>query len=214
VANFIDRRALLTAACGSVWIPALARARVSEQERWLNEPGSWSRNGTVLTMRAEPKTDFWRKTYFGYVTDNGHLVSRPLTGDFQATVNVAGAFASQYDQAGLMVRLDPTCWMKCGVEYVDGVQNVSSVFTRDFSDWAGVPRDSAAGSMWFRLARKGSALTFSFSLDGETYREVRQGHLTAARTVQVGVMAAAPEGAGFTAIFRDLTIVPATQAGS
>lgn len=210
MSDIIDRRALLTAACGSVWVSTLASARATEQEHWLNEPAVWSRSGAVLTMRAEAKTDFWRKTYFGYVTDNGHLVSRPVTGDFQATVNVAGAFVSQYDQAGLMVRLDSTCWMKCGVEYVDGVQNVSSVFTRDFSDWAGVPRETAAESMWFRLARKGSALTFSFSADGETYREVRQGHLTAARTVQVGVMAAAPEGAGFTAIFRDLAVLPAT----
>jgi regulation of enolase protein 1 (concanavalin A-like superfamily) len=209
MSDFIDRRTVLTAACGSVLAPTLASAQAAAQEQWLNQPKVWSRNGTVLAMRAEPKTDFWRKTFFGYVTDNGHLVSRPVAGDFVAMVNVAGAFASQYDQAGLMVRLDPTCWMKCGIEYVDGVQNVSSVFTRDFSDWAGVPRESAAESMWFRLARKGSALTFSFSLDGRTYREVRQGHLTYAPTVQVGVMAAAPEGGGFTATFSDLAIVPA-----
>jgi regulation of enolase protein 1 (concanavalin A-like superfamily) len=209
MSNAIDRRTLLAASCGAVLVPTLARAQSAVPEQWLNQPKLWSRKGGVLTMRAEPKTDFWRKTFFGYVTDNGHLVSRAIAGDFRATVNVSGDFESQYDQAGLMARLHPSCWMKCGVEYVDGVQNVSSVFTRDFSDWAGVPRESAAESMWFRLVRKGSALTFSFSLDGRTFREVRQGHLTDARSVQVGVMAAAPEGGGFTVSFRDLTIVPA-----
>ena len=206
----VDRRHVVAGACASFLLPGPAGAqKPAGTERWLNPPRSWSRDGSLVTMQAEPKTDFWRKTFFGYVTDNGHFLGKPVTGDFQATVNVAGDYAAQYDQAGLMVRLDPTCWMKCGVEFVDGVQTVSSVFTRDFSDWAGVPREAGGDSLWFRLARKGEALTFSFSPDGKTYREVRQGHLTAAPMLQVGIMAAAPEGTGFTARFRDLTIVPA-----
>ena len=206
----IDRRTLLAGASAALLAPGPAIAQATaDAPRWLNPPPRWTREGSVLTVRAGAKTDFWRKTFFGYVTDNGHFLGRPVTGDFVATVNVAGDYAAQYDQAGLMVRLDPSCWMKCGVEYVDGVQNVSSVFTRDFSDWAGIPREAKSASLWFRLARKGEALTFSFSTDGKAYREVRQGHLTDAPTVQVGIMAAAPEGAGFTARFRDLAIVPA-----
>src|SRR5690606_35401947 len=96
--------------------------------------------------------------------------------------------------------------MKCGVEFVDGRQHVSSVYTRDFSDWAGIPRDAATESLWFQLARKGSAFTFSFSLDGKKYTEVRQRYLTDEPELLVGVMAAAPEGPGFDATFRDLSI--------
>lgn len=206
----MDRRDMLAAASAGLLLPASASARpIAGGEHWLNPPRSWRREGSTLIVHAGPKTDFWRKTFFGYVTDNGHFLGRPTKGDFVATVNVAGDYAAQYDQAGLMVRLDATCWMKCGVEFVDGVQNVSSVFTRDFSDWAGIPRDTRSGSLWFKLARKGEALTFSFSTDGKTYREVRQGHLTAAAVLEVGIMAAAPDGPGFTARFRDLKIVPA-----
>lgn len=207
--NLINRRGFLTSSIGAgvaaMASTPLARA-APDEEGWLNEPKVWNREGSVLSIQADPKTDFWRKTYFGYITDNGHMLGRRVTGDFQATVNVAGRYAAQYDQAGLMVRLDPTIWMKCGVEFVDGRQHVSSVLTRDFSDWAGVPLDATPESMWFRLVRKGSALTFSFSLDGHRYSEVRQGYLTEAPTVLVGPMAAAPEGSGFEAVFRDLDI--------
>jgi uncharacterized protein len=204
----INRRTLLTTSVGL----GLAMSRIdvasgtTDDEQWINEPKVWKREGSVLTIHAEPKTDFWRKTYFGYITDNGHILGHKVTGDFRATVNVAGKYAAQYDQAGLMVRQDSTVWMKCGVEFVDGTQHVSSVFTREFSDWAGVPRHEPVDSLWFRLVRKGSSLTFSFSVDSKTYTEVRQGYLTEAATVLVGVMAAAPEGQGFAATFKDLRI--------
>jgi uncharacterized protein len=204
-----DRRDLLLGASAGLLFAKSAQAGArGDLDTWLNPPRKWSRGETSLMVQADPKTDFWRKTYFGYVTDNGHFLSRPVTGDFQATVNVEGDYAAQYDQAGLMVRLDPACWMKCGVEFVDGAQTVSSVFTRDYSDWAGIPREAGGGSLWFRVVRKGEALTFSFSPDGKVYREVRQGHLTAAPTLRVGIMVAAPEGPGFAARFRDLTITP------
>ena len=49
---------------------------------WMNEPASWKRSGDVLTVRSRAKTDFWRKTFYGYVTDNGHFFHAPVSGDF------------------------------------------------------------------------------------------------------------------------------------
>ena len=72
---------------------------------WLNEPAQVHYSEGVLSARSRGKTDFWRKTYFGYVTDNGHLLQQSVAGDFTAQVKVSGAFRDQYDQAGLMVRL-------------------------------------------------------------------------------------------------------------
>ena len=57
-----------------------------------------------------------------------------VTGDFTATVKITGNYAVLYDQAGLMVRESETVWMKCGIEYLEGVQQASAVITRDFSD--------------------------------------------------------------------------------
>lgn len=204
----ISRRGLLAMA-GGVAIAGGAAARAAPRataDTWLNEPRQWRREGGSLFLTAHSKTDFWRKTYFGYVTDNGHLLHRPVRGDFTADVKVGGAFADQYDQAGLMVRLDHSCWMKCGVEYIDKVLNVSAVITRDFSDWSGVALREALPTLWLRLVRKGSAFTFSFSPDGKAYREVRQGFLTEAPEIAVGLMAAAPEGKGFEARLDDFRI--------
>src|ERR1700746_1313205 len=55
----------------------------------MNEPASWKRSGESLLVRSRAKTDFWRKTFYGYVTDNGHFFYVPVSGDFvfQARVN-------------------------------------------------------------------------------------------------------------------------------
>ncbi len=106
---------------------------------WLNEPPAWERRGDDLVVTAGPKTDFWRTTHYGFVRDNGHFWSRLWAGDFVAEVKVTGDYRDLYDQAGLMVRLDETVWLKCGVEFVDGVQQASAVVTRDHSDWSVAP---------------------------------------------------------------------------
>ena len=43
------------------------------QMKWMNDPAAFKRAGSVLTVRSKPKTDFWRKTFYGYITDNGHF---------------------------------------------------------------------------------------------------------------------------------------------
>ncbi len=202
----VHRREVCLGLVAASLMPGIARAAEPAREQWLNEPKRWRREGETLFISAEPKTDFWRKTYFGYVTDNGHLLHRPVSGDFTAQVKVSGAFRDQYDQAGLMVRLSETVWLKCGVELVDKLLNVSTVFTRDYSDWSGVPLTEPHPALWIRLVRKGSAFTFSYSADGQSFREVRQGYLTDVRTVEVGLMAAAPEGGGFEARFDEYSL--------
>lgn len=204
--NEISRRLFCGGVLSLTSASGVAFAEPTSNEIWLNAPPHWQRTNDGLVMQTAPKTDFWRKTYFDYLTDNGHLLGRPVKGDFTAIVRLSGDFAAQYDQAGLMVREDKSIWMKCGVEYVDKVLNVSSVFTRDFSDWAGVPLTQNYDALWIRLVRKGASLTFAFSPDGKAFREVRQGYLTDTPEVWVGLMAAAPEGPGFEARFDHYSV--------
>jgi hypothetical protein len=91
------------------------------------------------------------------------------------------------------------------VEYVGARQTVSTVFTRDYSDWSTIPLADAPDFLWIRVARKGGALTISYSRDGKSFEEVRRGWLTQANTVNVGLMCAAPEGPGFEARFDGWT---------
>ena len=41
--------------------------------KWMNDPATFQGVGGTLTVRSKPKTDFWRKTFYGYITDNGHF---------------------------------------------------------------------------------------------------------------------------------------------
>jgi hypothetical protein len=64
--------------------------------KWMNEPASWKRSGDRLLVRSRAKTDFWRKTFYGYITDNGHLFYLPVSGDFVLQARVNGEYAALY----------------------------------------------------------------------------------------------------------------------
>lgn len=174
--------------------------------QWLNEPASTSQQDGRLIVRSRPRTDFWRKTFYGYITDNGHFCHFPVRGDFLFQARVNGKYAAQYDQAGLMLRLDEQQWMKCGSELVDGKRQASVVFTRDFSDWSTMEDLSATGPVWWRAVRRKDSVEVQCSRDGVSYMSVRQGYFTPDVAVNVGVMCAAPEGTGFEAMFDELQL--------
>ena len=77
-----------------------------EQASWLNQPKKWTLEDGTLRVTSDDKTDFWRKTSYGFIRDSGHFFGVATDGDFTAQVHVAGHYATLYDQAGLMVRID------------------------------------------------------------------------------------------------------------
>jgi uncharacterized protein len=174
--------------------------------QWHNEPPVWNTLGNVITVRSAAKTDFWRITHDGGIRDNGHFYYQPMTGDFIAEVKLTGDYSGLYDQAGLMARVDEANWLKCGVEYVEGVQYMSAVVTRDYSDWSIVPLMPPPAVIWLRLVRHGVTAEVHYSLDGEKYTTLRQAYFTIRETVNVGLMCASPMGEGFTATFDGLDI--------
>ena len=173
---------------------------------WTNPPAEVSFSPGEVTVKSRPRTDFWRKTFYGYITDNGHLFSLPVYGDFQFRARVNGRYGTLYDQAGLMVRLDEKHWMKCGSEFVDGKRWASVVFTHEFSDWSTSEDVSQSDPVYWRVLRKKDSIEAQCSKDGEKFHTLRQGYFPPFVEVQVGVMCAAPEGAGFEATFDELRL--------
>ena len=106
---------------------------------WLNEPRNWKQENDHLFVFADTHTDFWRKTHYGFVRDNGHFYYEGVSGNFQVETEFQGRYESLYDQAGLMVRVDETTWIKSGIEFVNGIHQLSAVATREYSDWSVVP---------------------------------------------------------------------------
>jgi uncharacterized protein len=178
---------------------------------WLNKPKAWSEANGRITLNAQSKTDFWRVTRYGYITDNGHFYYQEREGDFIATVKVKGDYKELYDQAGLMIRIDDKNWIKTGIEFVNGRQNISTVFTRNFSDWSVVPKTSSVEFMWFQLVRKADYVEIKYSTDGKNYETIREGYFPPQVKCGIGVMAAAPEGKGFQATFEEFRVGPYTD---
>jgi regulation of enolase protein 1 (concanavalin A-like superfamily) len=178
----------------------------ASQRTWLNPPRTWSDSKGRISLSAEGKTDFWR---LGAVADNGHFYFEEREGDFTVTVKLRADFAAQYDQAGLMIRIDEKTWIKTGVELLDGREVVATVVTREFSDGSVVPEKEALKPVWLKLARKGDFVQVHYSLDNRSFQVVRTAYFPPKVACKVGVMAAAPLGAGFQAAFEDLEITAA-----
>jgi len=200
--------ALMTAAATSEAGPntEVRNGDLLSRMKWMNEPASYKRVGETMVVHSRAKTDFWRKTFYGYITDNGHFFYLETAGDFMFQARVNGRYAALYDQAGLMVRLDAENWMKCGTEFFDGRRHASVVFTHDFSDWSTMPDLSDTADVWWRAVRKKDSIETLCSLDGQKFTSVRQGYFVPGEKVQVGIMCAAPEGPGFEATFADLKL--------
>ena len=71
---------------------------------WLNPPAHEHYSGGKLEARSKGKTDFWRKTYFGYINDNGHFLHLPVSGEFQFTARVDGNYGAFVDKLAAKLR--------------------------------------------------------------------------------------------------------------
>jgi regulation of enolase protein 1 (concanavalin A-like superfamily) len=174
---------------------------------WYMQPKQWKIEGQRLLVTADPKTDFWQKTHYGYSTDNGHFYFAEYPGDFEATVKVTGNYKDLFDQAGLMIRTDYRNWVKSGVEFVNGGVNVSAVYTREFSDWSVITRPDAPPTIWLKLVRKNDSVELSYSTDGKDFQMQRLGYFPPKVKARIGVMAAAPEGKGFSVVFENFKVI-------
>jgi len=178
--------------------------------KWMNEPASSKITGDQIVVSSRPKTDFWQKTFDGFVADNGHFFHLSVPGEFTFTAWINGRYATLYVQAGLMVRVDSENWMKCGTEFLEGKRFASVVFTRNFSDGSNMPDLSETEGVWWRAVRKNDSIETLCSLDGVKFTSIRMGYFPPARPVEVGIMCAAPSGPGFEATFKNLKLQTAS----
>jgi regulation of enolase protein 1 (concanavalin A-like superfamily) len=176
--------------------------------KWFNAPARYQVEKDSLHLDVAPGTDFWRITHYGFIRDNGHFYYQQEENDFVASVKVSGHYRELYDQAGLMIRIDEKNWIKTGIEYVNQVQQVSAVVTREFSDWSVVPVPNNAASIWLKLTRKNDFVEISYSFDNHSFLMLRLAYFPPKVPVQIGIMAAAPDGGGFPVVFKEFKVMP------
>ncbi|MCA1217425.1 DUF1349 domain-containing protein [Streptomyces sp. 8L] len=184
---------------------------------WFNPPAAWAASGDGLDITTDRDTDLWVRTHYGFVRDTGHALLRRVPASFRMRVTFTGGYRDQYDQAGLLLRLDATSWIKAGVEFVDGRRQVSAVVTRGVSDWSVAPLDGpVAGPMTVELDRRGDTVTVRYGADGAAATTLlRLAYFPEGVAAFAGPMCASPEGAGFTARFTGLRLeeLPAPAGG-
>ena len=173
---------------------------------WLNEPRNWAIADGVLEMTTDKGSDFWRTTHYGFTRDSGHFFGSRREGDFTASLCIEGDYTDLYDQAGIMVRVDESAWVKAGIELSDGEACLGSVLTLGQSDWATSVHKGPASRLHLRITVEKGVLRIQWSQDGVRWPLLRLCPFPQASTYLVGPLACSPERDGLKVRFSEFQI--------
>jgi regulation of enolase protein 1 (concanavalin A-like superfamily) len=174
--------------------------------KWLNEPAKWSVSGSEVFATVDPNTDFWSITDNGFVRDNGHVYGESFSSEFKLTVRIEANYATQYDQAGAVVRINESHWIKTGIELFEGKLRFSTVVTIEHSNWmiADLPEDFKVLNL--SLERRANAVHISYSTDDQPLQFASVAYVELGASALAGVMCASPQGEGFSVHFSDFAL--------
>jgi len=177
--------------------------------RWLNPPERAELDGSDLVVTTRSGSDFWRRTSYGFDHDDGHALLTGFPPGTAVEVTFGGDFDTLYDQAGVLVRVDPATWTKAGIEVVGGMPNVASVVTREYSDCALAPAPRWAGRpVTVRASRSGDALTIRVRADADAWRLVRIAPMDPEAAATAGPYCCSPQRGGLTVRFTRFALGP------
>jgi len=187
------------------------RAKPDARLRWLNPPPAWSLESAGLMVRPAAETDFWQRTHYGFRADSGHFLYLEVAGDFSLTTKVRLHPVHLYDQAGLMVRVGPSCWIKTSVEYeTKGPSKLGAVVTNHgYSDWSLQDFPHGRKQVHLRIRREAQDFLVEWRrAEGSNWELLRVTHLhqSTGKPIQCGLYACSPNGSGFRAEFEFLRI--------
>ncbi len=175
---------------------------------WFNAPQDYFfDDGLWLVTKSQ--TDFWQRTHYGFQRDDGHCLLTTLTGDFSIATRTYFDPVAQYDQCGLIARIDRDNWIKCSTEYEGpSLSRLGSVVTnRGFSDWATQDVTTAVRSVSYRLSKRGQDFLIEYALADQVWHQMRIAHLHQPITsIDVGIYACSPVGNHFRCRFDFIEI--------
>lgn len=182
------------------------KAQTLEKMQWFNEPEKWTVENQVLSMFVTPKSDYWRISHYGFTVDDAPFYYALYGGEFEVKVKITGDYKNRFDQAGLMLRIDEQNYIKAGIEFVDGVYNLSTVVTHTTSDWSVIALEKPVPFIWIKAVRRLDAVEVFYSFDDKTYTMMRNAWMQDNTPMMVGVMGACPDGDGFNVKFENFKV--------
>ena len=169
---------------------------------WTTLPVAAEEAGGRLLVTAAEGSDAWRHTSYGFVHDDAHALLEDWDRGQAIEVAFTAAFEAQFDQAGLMIRVDDEHWIKAGVEFADGAPQLGAVVTAGKSDWSVAPVPEWAGAeVTIRASRLGDAVIIRARAGEEPWRLVRLAPLDPDADAKAGPYCCAPSRAGLTVEF-------------
>lgn len=177
-----------------------------EKMNWFNEPDEWEISDGKLIVRVPPKTDYWRKSHYGFTVDDAPFYYSEYGGEFEAKLKVSADYKARFDGAGMMIRLDHENYLKAGIEFVNGKFNLSTVVVHTTSDWSVIPLPHPVDFIWIKAVRRLDAIEIFFSYDDREYVMMRNTWMQPNHPVRIGMYAASPDGEGFKAVFSDFKV--------
>ncbi len=192
--------------------------------RWLNAPNHYEISPGFVSLKTDPETDFWQRSYYGFRNDNAPALLLECSANFTFTAKATFAYQSQFDQCGLILYLDSDNWFKASIEFEDEhMSRLGSVVTNNgYSDWATVDIETVT-TMWYRLSRRGPDFLIESSEDGVLFKQMRIFHMhllgdttpemgrldppaSAAQSIPFGLYACSPLDSSFEARFENISI--------
>jgi regulation of enolase protein 1 (concanavalin A-like superfamily) len=182
--------------------------------RWLNEPPAVAEKDGGLEVLTGPETDFWQRTSYGFVHDDGHFLGRPMPRPAAVEVGFQADLSEQFDQAGLMLRSGPELWLKAGLERSDGRLLASVVVTLGRSDWSVAPVRPLLPDevVTVRASRAGDGVTVRLRLGDDDWQLLRVAAFPVDAEVQAGAMCCSPTRAGLSVRFVSVGVGPPDEA--
>lgn len=177
---------------------------------WENKPETCSVKGTSVTMRANGEKYLWGDSHdFDVDFPYSHFYCRYIAGNFSTETTVLLTDNWKYGNAGLLIRLSQSNWIKLYVGKEMDVLRLNTVYAGDVThiDYATAPLCTGRNKIWLRISCNNGALRLSYSANGRAYETVRILNMPAGYTsAQVGLMADAPMSTGFDASFEAFSV--------
>ena len=180
-------------------------AQSLDKMQWSTSRSKWEIKDKSLSMQVTPKATIGGFPITGYV-DDAPFYYATYGGEFEVKVKITGDYKQRFDQAGLMLRINHENYIKAGIEFVDGKYNLSAVVTHKTSDWSVITLDKAIPYVWIKAVRRLDAVEIFYSFDDKEYTLMRNAWLQDNIPVQVGFMAACPDGKGFNVTFEHFKV--------
>lgn len=174
---------------------------------WYNEPENVVFADKEMKLSSTVQTDFWQSLHHNFKKDNGHFFYLNKNTDFSCVVHWRAENLANFNQCGIMVRVNEQNWFKASAMYQDkAVPELGSCLTiKGHSDWAGVMLKAEPLDVWYKIVKRNHDFMAFYSLDGKNFIRLRQFYLdTLDCSVKIGAYICSPQDSDFEAILEDI----------